>query len=188
MVNLQCLSAIINYTDRQYKVSIMRGKLEKTQNYEGWENVFNQDFFSPQFMNPEYCHLIATLSRMKNKENLDSIKVKYNIGCGNLSKLCLKVWKTQWIRVWTQVQQPVSAVSWLCCLKENHWTSQNLFPCVWGWAANSILTDLWGRSSESVWKAPKNHRVPLKWEGLWSWWQIPWLLSQGLEVRLRKVR
>lgn len=51
-------------------------------------------FLFPQFMNPEYCHLIATLSRMKDKENLDAIKVKCNIRCGNLSKLCLKVWKT----------------------------------------------------------------------------------------------
>ena len=47
VVNLQCLSAIISYTDRQYKVSIMRSKSEKTQNYEVWENVFNQDFSFP---------------------------------------------------------------------------------------------------------------------------------------------
>lgn len=52
-------------------------------------------FLFPQFMSPEYCRLTATLSRMKDRENLDAIKVKYNIGCGNLSKLCLKVWKTQ---------------------------------------------------------------------------------------------
>lgn len=158
VVNLQCLFAIISYIDRQYKVSIMRSKLEKTQTMKFGRMFSTRLFFPTPWVLSIYCWQ-PLYQEWRIEKILDAIKAKHKYRCGAPPNYVSKCGNHRGLGA--ECRFSSSAVSWLCCLKENHWTSQNLFPCIYGWDAKSILTDLWGRSLRAFGRHSKSQSATL---------------------------